>query len=353
MFERDRSWRRRPRFSLDLRRRVEAWLDDDAIDSIAGRLLSRATAPLVEARARKMLVLPPSRMAFVGVGGVLLGGSGKTPVSIAVTRALAQAGARLRLRVALVGHAYAAGSRVRACRVVSPDACSYEPTNQAADQVRDEADEAGDEARVAARQLADLPNVRVVVGPNRALAAVFASHTADVVVFDGAPLVRAEGARSLGVMACPRPRSDEEARRFEKLVRGADLVVHAESVETRLSLVDERGLTRPLEELEGLRFGLATAIARPARVKRALGKLVPSAVLTLENHGRFPHEDEARLDRSLDAWLVTEKGPWLDRRTFGGRPIRFLRHAVELPHDIRCQLQDFARHAAEMSPRPA
>jgi hypothetical protein len=338
MPERDRSWRRRPRFSLDLRRRVEAWLDDDASDSLAGRLLSLATEPLVEARARKVLVLPPSRVAYVGVGGVLVGGSGKTPVSIAIARALAQAGARasLRLRVALVGHAYA--GRVRACHVVSPDASS---------------DEAGDEARLAARQLADLPNARVVVGPSRCLAAAFASHTADVVVFDGAPLVRAEGARSLGVMACPSPRSDDEARRFERLVRDANLVVHAESSETRLSLVDERGLIRPLSDLEGLRFGLATAIARPARVRRALGKLVPSAVLTLENHARFPHEDEARVDRSLDAWLVTEKGPWLGRNTFGGRPIHFLRHAVELPHDITRHLEDFAFQAAESSVRSA
>lgn len=311
---------------------METWLDDDAMAGIFGRFVAHVTSPLISSRARKVLTVPSSRAAYVGVGGVLLGGSGKTPVSIAIARALAGAGTR----VALVGHGYAATSlrRARACRVVTPES----PTS-----------EVGDEARVAARQLDDLPDVRVVVGPQRLLAAVFASHVADVVVLDGAPFVRTDGphARSLSVMACPRPRSADEARRFESLVRGADLVVHERAEASRFSLVDTRGLEVPLATLEGLRFGLATAIARPARASRALATFAPHVTLTLENHAELTSEDHLRAEAltraaRLDAWVVTEKGPWLDRLAFAGRPLFFLRHTVALPHDIVLRLGELA-----------
>ena len=316
---------------------METWLDDDTMAGPLGRLVSYVTSPLVGARARKVLTVPEGRAAYVGVGGVLLGGSGKTPVSIAIARVLARTGTR----VALVGHGY--GAKARACRVVQPES----PTS-----------EVGDEARVAARQLDDLPNVRVVVGPQRALAVVFASHLADVVVVDGAPFVRTAGSpsRSLSVMACPRPRSVDEARRFESLVRGADLVVHEQAEASRLSLVDAQGMVKPLASLEGLRFGLATAIARPARVVRALEALAPHVTLTLENHGRLTPEDRRRAEAltrrdALDVWLVTEKGPWLDLPTFGGRPLLFLRQSVDLPHDIVARLFGFARPALEFPPQ--
>lgn len=322
----------------DLRRRVETWFDDDTMAGPLGRFVSHVTSPLVSARARKVLSVPESRAAYVGVGGVLLGGSGKTPVSIAIARAIARTGTR----VALVGHGYGAkaASPARACRVVRPDSLTSE---------------VGDEARVAARQLDDLPNVRVVVGPQRALAVVFATHLADLVVVDGAPFVRAagSGARSLSVMACPRPRSADEARRFESLVRGADLVVHEEAEAARVSLVDAQGTMKPLAALEGVRFGLGTAIARPSRAAQALGAFVPHATLTLENHGRLTHEDHRRAEAltrrdALDAWLVTEKGPWLDLPSFGGRPLLFLRQSVDLPHDIVARLVGLARSAREI-----
>lgn len=329
------------RTANDLRRRVETWLDDDTMASPLGRLVSHVTSPLVSARARKVLTVPDGRAAYVGVGGVLLGGSGKTPVSIAVARALARAGTR----VALVGHGYGtkAPATARACRVVRSDS----PTS-----------EVGDEARVAARQLDDLADLRVVVGPRRALAVVFATHLADVVVVDGAPFVRAAGSggRSLSVMACPRPRSADEARRFESLVRGADLVVHEDAEAARVSLVDAQGTMKPLAALEGVRFGLGTAIARPSRAAQALGAFAPHATLTLENHGRLTHEDHRRAEsltrrEALDLWVVTEKGPWLDLPSFGGRPLHFLRQEVDLPHDIVARLVGLARPSLEGPPQ--
>src|SRR5260221_5377530 len=74
----------------------------------------------------------PDRVPMIGVGGATLGGSGKTPVAIAIARALAARGER----VALVGHAYRA--RPHCARVVA---------------ISDDVREVGDEALLASQEL--------------------------------------------------------------------------------------------------------------------------------------------------------------------------------------------------------
>ena len=104
----------------------------------------------------------PAGISAIGVGGATLGGSGKSPLSIALCTALARRGERW----AMVGHAY---------RAVPGRARMVAPT----DDVR----VVGDEALVAAAAL--YPRVAVVVAPARQEAAEFAAHHASALVFDG------------------------------------------------------------------------------------------------------------------------------------------------------------------------
>src|SRR5271155_2411411 len=87
----------------------------------------------VSTRTLVRTLVVPGHVRVVAVGGATLGGSGKTPLAIACARELARQGAR----VAFVGHAYRA--RPGRARVVLPS---------------DALDEVGDEALVAALELA-------------------------------------------------------------------------------------------------------------------------------------------------------------------------------------------------------
>ena len=100
---------------------------------------------------------------MIGVGGATLGGSGKTPLALAVARALAERGES----VAFVGHAYRA--RPRFARVVA---------------ISDDVREVGDEALLAARTLSPL-GVEVIVASTRQAAVSFASRRARCLVVDG------------------------------------------------------------------------------------------------------------------------------------------------------------------------
>src|SRR5690242_1893590 len=97
--------------------------DADDLRALVGRRLERGVpSPLaraaslawgaISARAvARPLRLPPG-VLVVGVGGAVLGGAGKTPLTIALARALASQ------RPAVIGHAYRA--RPGQARVVQP-----------------------------------------------------------------------------------------------------------------------------------------------------------------------------------------------------------------------------------------
>ena len=138
----------------------------------------------------------------VVVGGATLGGSGKTPLSIACAKQLAGEGHS----VALVGHAYRA--RPDRCRVVSP---------------ADAVEIVGDEALAAARALQST-GVRVVVGPGRQAALDHALRMARVVASYGVAqlspqraalaLLAVDAAHPWGAGFCPPcgdPRAPREA----------------------------------------------------------------------------------------------------------------------------------------------
>jgi tetraacyldisaccharide 4'-kinase len=192
----------------------------------------------------------------IAIGGSVLGGTGKTPLAIAIAEHLAP-----RTRVAIVGHAYRA--RPSRSRIVRPD---------------DSLAEVGDEALVCARR-----GCTVVVGPTRQSAIDLACTIADIVILDG--VLQLSPRAALSILTVP----DTAAPSW--LEREADLVVHVESN------LDATGL-------EGLRVGLVTCLARPDRVVRALEARGVHVAL----HRAFrDHGPAGTLEGDVDLWVATEK----------------------------------------------
>jgi tetraacyldisaccharide 4'-kinase len=325
--------------------RVARWLESERARPAALRWLasiwgkaSRVERPLAFARG----------VRAIGVGGATLGGSGKTPVAVALARALAERGER----VALVGHAYRA--RPGAARVVGPN-----------DDVR----QVGDDALFAARVLAPF-GAEVVVAPTRQSAIDLACRTSRQLVLDGVLQARpARLARSLLVVDGARPwgnglhppAGDLRASR-DALLAAADLIAivdgdpSANSVDLvsgRSSRVDDSrpsigihtrieraiepgGSPVTLDELACASFGLLLAIARPDRVVRSLEQrgLRAEASIDLGDHGAA---SPAALERAaakkarVSAWLTTAKCATKLPPRLAGAPILTLDHRVEVP----------------------
>ncbi len=230
----------------------------------------------------------------IAIGGAVLGGTGKTPLAIAVARHLAP-----RVRVAIVGHAHRA--KPERARVVQPN---------------DSLDVVGDEALLAAR------HAIVVVAPSRQAALDLACEIADVVILDG--VLQLEPRAALSVLTVP----DSGAPSW--LERRADLSEH---VRTTLDVAG----------LRGLRVGLATCLARPERVVRALAdRGVEIAV-----HRAFrDHGPAGPLRGKVDVWVATEKcalhlsqpGAW----SGSDKTIHVLRQEVALSAALRACLDRLA-----------
>lgn len=229
----------------------------------------------------------PSQGAVVGVGGATLGGSGRTPVAIAVAAALAARG----FDVAFVGHGFGAHSRdVR--RVFG----------------RERIADVGDEALIAARLLP----CPVFVGP-RAEAIAMAARVAGIVIVDrllqtrprrvARALLVVDEARPWGAGA-PPPLGDLVASR-ERLRAAADEVV----------AVPGPDVTEEIEIAgDGLRVGLVTSCARPPRVLRSLERrgIVPRVHVERGDHAPWSARDRQQVAaigraRGVDRWLLDAK----------------------------------------------
>jgi tetraacyldisaccharide 4'-kinase len=280
---------------------------------------------------------------IVAVGGATLGGSGKTPLAVAVTRHLVRCGGR----VALVGHGYGA-RRERARRVGPTDAV----------------DEVGDEALLAARALAPL-GVPVVIGRTRQEALDVALGDADIAVMDGTlqvgpvhahlSLLALDGVSPWGSAACP-PSGDLRARR-EALIALCDRSVliggsndACEGVD-RVEVVGRGALVggRLLgwQELRQHRVGLATAIARPDRVLSTLRShgVDPVVVVSHADHaGVGPRQiaEMARMggDAHVTLWLSTPKCALsLATSRLGDSPVATLEYELNLGGSLKEALE--------------
>lgn len=275
---------------------VENWLGQ-ARRALGMRLEAGRGLPWIrrEPDVSRRIALP--RALVVGVGGALVGGSGRTPLALAITAALAQRG----VRVAYVGHGY--GGR-----------CT-QPLRVGAEH---DARAVGDEAVLAYRRLTPLP---VWVGPRQATLHA-AAGDADVLVVDGLlQTIPQPVALSVLALSAPRPwgsglvlpRGDLRSTPA-RLVAACDLVVLLSSTPCSSmqhapdAVVARTTLTLPAPG----RRGLFLSIARPERVLAELARQEHPVVVTLRghDHGAAAWEADAwQLLRTheLDDFLVTDK----------------------------------------------
>lgn len=279
------------------------------------------------------LRLPEGTQAF-GIGSAVLGGAGKTPLAVALSRALA-----LRTEgVALIGHAYRA-TPGRA-RIVDPG---------------DAVAQVGDDALAAARLLVGSKAI-VIVAPDRQRALDHAASLGfQTLVVDGllqatpariaASILVLDAAAPWGGGACP-PAGDLRAPR-EALLAAADHVVAVGAgdlaaecppgtlaVRSRIEgAVDVSGARWSLAELALRRVGLFVAIARPGRIEAALrdAGIDPRPVIALDDHAIPSARDYARAARcEVDAWLTTARCAVKLPAAIGGAPVLALDHRLDV-----------------------
>jgi tetraacyldisaccharide 4'-kinase len=326
-------------------------LETGRLRSPPSETLSRAWANL--ARASRPVVLPRG-VAVVGVGGATLGGSYKTPLVLALARALNERGER----VAVVGHGY--GSRWRSRHSV-PGCVGP----------GDSALSVGDDALWLYRELSRL-GVPVIVGGSRSAALFFAGTLAPRVIVDG--LLQAEPERlALSVLAlsadrpwgagrCP-PAGDLRASRAA-LLEATDVVTRVSSGalpggpghegerqfspflsagsrpvvdvgSELLGAMDSDGQSVPLTLVAGRRVGVVLAVARPDRVLASLASLgiVPVQIRLFRDHAAprprllLPSGGASR----PEVWLTTSKCATKLGAAYEGAPVLVLAHRLTLP----------------------
>jgi tetraacyldisaccharide 4'-kinase len=319
-----------------LRSAVAGWLEAGVLSSVWPDALARAQAGFAARALARPLAIPRGAVV-VTVGGATLGGSGKTRVALAVSRALAGRGAR----VVLIGHAYRA--RPARARVVEP---------------HDALTDVGDEALLCARALGGA--ARVVVAPSRQAAVDFAASLvprADVLVIDG-PLQLAPVRASLALLAVDAhapwgadalpPAGDLRAPRAALLAH-ADLVVPVDATPLGATLGGERVELSALAVRSGRgtpRLGLFMALSRPARLEQALRRagLDLPVVVRAPDHGPVTPALAARLRAAeVDLWLATEKCGLHLAPAVGDRAIAFLDGTCALPDAASAALADVQR----------
>lgn len=314
-------------------------LEEGSLDFPGASILASAWGAWAARDIARPVPIPP-RARVVTVGGSTLGGSGKTALAIALSRAIASQGEN----VTLVGHAHRAYPKRP--RRVTPD-----------DDVR----EVGDEALVAARALQG-SGAAVVVAETRREAVEYAAKLAGTLVIDGPlqtrpqpafrSLLAVDAAKPWGSGRCP-PLGDLRAPR-EALLSACDYVValgqekppslgtpfrpvlHLPSgLAPDCLLPDSNPL--PLSSLVGTNIGLLLGLARPRRVVEALEELrirprctlrfgdhlIPSASF-IENASRMAREHR------LDAWLATAKCVTRLPTHVGNVPVVVIRQELEI-----------------------
>ncbi len=261
--------------------------------------------------------------AVVSVGGMTVGGAGKTPVAARIALGLSRRG----WRVALASRGYRGRSR-DPVRVVSDGS-----------RIRTSIEEAGDESLVLA---AHAPGVPVMVGRDRRIVghhAVSAFDAQILVLDDGfqhhrlprdLDIVCVDGIAGFGnrrvLPAGPlrEPLSALRSADWLCLVdgagegtKGAEIeagdaigleVMRASRCPVDLVRIDQ-GERRPVESLKGMRVGLLAGIARPASLRETLAGLGAdvAAERTFPDHHAYRAADCLELDESMDLWVTTEK----------------------------------------------
>lgn len=236
----------------------------------------------------------PADLAVVGVGGPTLGGSGKTPLAIALATELSARG----LRVVFVGHGYRSRPPHAAMRVT--------PSSTV--------DAVGDEALIAAQALGG--SAPVVVGPSRAAALSLAAELGDVAVVDG--LLQTTPVRlAYSVLALDprRPWGSGRVVPFGDLrAPPASLRVAADELLAVGGPDCPASFALSSSVPPGARVALVSSMARPARFGEAAGAAGVVALFHVkrDDHRPIALREAATLRRQagrhrLDAWCVDAK----------------------------------------------
>jgi tetraacyldisaccharide 4'-kinase len=308
-------------------------------------------ARLWEASARSVRrVRLPTSAVVIGIGGPTLGGSFKTPLTLALATELAARGHRVSV--------VASGYRGRACTARRV-------------RVDDAVDDVGDEALWLARDL-EASGVPVVVGPDRETALRFAATLAPRILVDAllqtAPrrlalsILVADGERPLGGGRCP-PEGDLRAR-ASVMLAAADVVVAVADSGRSTMLPSLLGhdvtivhgaveAAHPVAGGEPVRLGALTArsvgvvlaIAHPERVLRALAAhgIRPTELRLFVDHGVPRPRPPAAVSRFTaspprvavpELWLATAKCATKLGTSFEGAPVYVLAHRLQLPASL-------------------
>ncbi len=333
--------------------------------------------------------------AVVSVGGLTVGGAGKTPFAARLARALHERG----WRVVLASRGYRGRSR-DPVRIVSDGAF-----------IRSGASLSGDESYVLA---AHAPGVPVLVGRDRRLVGhrAVSAFDAEILVLDDGfqhhrlardvDLVCIDGVSGIGngwlLPAGPlrepasvlrhadwvcvvdgneleAPQRQETGSGKRDRVGGGDSRV-PRFVSTMLDRVGAapldvviakrrpeelvrlgRSERRPLETLRGLRVGLISGLARPASFRRTVESLGAEVVAErcFGDHHRYSPKDLDGLEDTVDLWITTEKDAvkivpdWL-----GGRSLWVLTIEMEIECEDRLldRIEARLREEGRLAERP-
>jgi tetraacyldisaccharide 4'-kinase len=305
--------------------------------SLPARAASSLWALLSAPALARPLRLPPG-VRLLGIGSAVLGGAGKTPLAVALVRALSALDHGQ--RPALIGHAYRAsppGPRL----VLPTDAVSL----------------VGDDALAAARLLSGA--APVFVAPRRQAAVDHAAALGHrLLVADGllqtaphrlaASILVLDALSPWGSGACP-PAGDLRAPRAALLSAADHLAVllpAGSTLDPALSALGAipipshlagaltfAGELLPLAALAALRLGVLLTVARPARVLAALSRagLFPTVTIRLADHASpTPRDLSAAAREPVDAWVTTARCATKLPARLGAAPVLVLDHRLEI-----------------------
>ncbi len=322
--------------------------------------------------------------AVVSVGGLTVGGAGKTPVSARLALALRQRG----WRVVLASRGYRGRDR-SSVSVVSDGSRVHASVRRT-----------GDESLVLA---AHAPGVPVLVGRDRRVVGhhAVAAFDAEIVVLDDgfqhhrlardldivcidafsglgnhrvlpagplreplSTLARADWLCIVDGAVVHDPTAGEssmrearDARIVSKLEADGGHIVRARRRPVEITTLD-RNQTRLLDSLRNLRVGLLSGIARPASFRRTLEALGARVVVErrFRDHHAYSPRDCAGLDDTGIMWVTTEKDAlkilpeWL-----GGASLWVLRIEVEIEDEgaVLDRLENVLQRAGRLASEPS
>ena len=331
-----------PRSRRNIRPLVRRWVEDKlesgAWQGPLGRALARSWSKLAEPVRRVTL---PEAARVIGVGGVRLGGDGKTAVVLELAR-----------RLRRTGQSVAVLARCYPCTLGRPRTVL----------ATDSAALVGDEPLMLARALA-LDGVPVVAGSDYTEGLSHAASLASTVIVDGLLQTAPErlGSSLLvvgrGPLASRCPPAGDLRADFQRSLEAADCLLLESGAELPARVGSARlpvlafessldGLSGPhgaqlsLGDLRTRRVGVVLSLARPERVLTALGSrgVRPAAVDLYADHDPLTRARRRSPEPDVELWVTSRKCRVKLTEVYRGAPLWTLEHRINLPPSLIADL---------------